>query len=80
MKIQLLAFGLAKDIIGQQRLEMELEEGISSEAFELHLKEVYPSMGESLSIRLAVNETYVQEAITLKDGDEVALIPPVSGG
>ena len=80
MKIQLLAFGLAKDILGQQRLEMELEEGVSSEEFEQHLQKAYPALGESLSIRLAVNETYVQEAITLKDGDEVALIPPVSGG
>jgi molybdopterin converting factor small subunit len=33
-----------------------------------------------VTLRYAVNEEYVGEAQVLKDGDEVALIPPVAGG
>ena len=32
------------------------------------------------ALRVAVNETYVDAAARLQDGDEVALIPPVCGG
>ena len=80
MKIHLLAFGLAKDIVGQQRSEMEVAEGITTDELQSQLIAEYPEMGNTLSIRLAVNEEYVLDAVVLNDGDEVALIPPVSGG
>ncbi|MDG2246152.1 MAG: molybdopterin converting factor subunit 1 [Flavobacteriales bacterium] len=80
MKIHLLAFGLAKDIVGQQRSELEVAEGITTDELQSQLIAEYPEMGNTLSIRLAVNEEYVLDAVVLNDGDEVALIPPVSGG
>ncbi|MDG1261339.1 MAG: molybdopterin converting factor subunit 1 [Flavobacteriales bacterium] len=80
MKIHLLAFGLAKDIVGQQRSELEVAEGITTDELQAQLIAEYPEMGNTLSIRLAVNEEYVLDAVVLNDGDEVALIPPVSGG
>ena len=80
MKIQLLACGLAKDIVGQQRSELEVAEGITTDELQAQLIAEYPEMGNTLSIRLAVNEEYVLDAVVLNDGDEVALIPPVSGG
>jgi len=80
MKIHLLAFGLAKDIVGQQRSELEVAEGITTDELQAQLIAEHPEMGNTLSIRLAVNEEYVLDAVVLNDGDEVALIPPVSGG
>ena len=80
MKIHLLAFGLAKDIVGQQRSELEVAEGITTDELQAQLIAEYPEMGNTLSIWLAVNEEYVLDAVVLNDGDEVALIPPVSGG
>ncbi len=44
------------------------------------LSEKYPRLGSSLGVRLAVNRTYVALDHVLADGDEVAVIPPVSGG
>ncbi len=46
-----------------------------------HLEAQYPVLGDYRPVlRLAVNQEYVPETVTLADGDEVALITPVSGG
>lgn len=42
-----------------------------------HYPEMVPYRGV---MRLAVNQKYVQDSITLHDGDEIAIITPVSGG
>ncbi len=43
--------------------------------------EQYPPMAPYRSImRLAVNQKYVQDSNRLQDGDEIAIITPVSGG
>ena len=39
----------------------------------------YPSLRQG-SMAIAVNKTYVTNDVILKDGDEVALLPPISGG
>lgn len=80
MKINLLAFGIAKDIVGSQKSAMEVQSGMTSNQLMTLLSETYPQMAETNAMRLAVNEEYVQEVVILQDGDEVALIPPVSGG
>lgn len=80
MKIDLLAFGPAKEIIGQQKSELELPNGTTSDALKADLLERYPALGNFDSLRFAVNESYVLANITLSSGDEVAIIPPVSGG
>ena len=46
-----------------------------------HLVASFPAMHELRQyIRVAVNESYVDNTFELHDGDEVAIIPPVSGG
>ncbi len=40
----------------------------------------YPPLGAAVGVRLAVNRKYVPLNHVLRDGDEVAVIPPVSGG
>lgn len=46
-----------------------------------YLTTQYPEMERFRSyIRIAVNEAYVDPGFKLHDGDEVAIIPPVSGG
>lgn len=80
MKLTLLAFGIAKDITGSRFLEIELPAQSSVSDLRKLLAEKYPSLNELASLRFAVNSEYAADSDTLKDGDEVALIPPVSGG
>ena len=51
---------------------------VSDALAELTLR--YPSLLDGIPTMIAVNAEYVQESHPLQDGDEVALIPPVSGG
>jgi molybdopterin converting factor small subunit len=80
MKITSLFFGITADLIGATKLDMELENFTDVGAFKLVLKEKYPQLKNITSYAIAVNELYAEDILTLKEGDVVALIPPVSGG
>jgi MoaE-MoaD fusion protein len=69
-------FAGLRELAGTTRLELELPEGSS-------LADVWPALGlgdEPQDLLYAVNRSYADRKTPLADGDEVALIPPVSGG
>ena len=81
MKVKALFFATCRDIVGDKELQLELEEGCIVGDLKSKLIAKYPSLAtvnEVLSI--AVNSEYVDNNIVLHSGDEVAFIPPVSGG
>ena len=80
MKISLLSFGIAKDITGQRFLDVELPAPASVADLRSVLVKRFPRLAELASVRLAVNSEYATEDFLLNENDEVALIPPVSGG
>jgi molybdopterin converting factor subunit 1 len=81
MHVRILFFGILKDLAGKSSDSLELPEG-SSVREVLSLCSVQtPRLRESLaSIAVAVNQEYAGPETALKSGDEVALLPPVSGG
>jgi molybdopterin converting factor subunit 1 len=79
MRITVLYFGVLKDVMGRRSAEMDLAEGASvAELLELHRSSGKASVWDSIAV--AVNQEYARAGDVLKDGDEVALLPPVSGG
>lgn len=80
MDITLKMFGITKDILGKSEDKITLNEKISVGTFLENLKKQYLSLGELSSILVAVNNEYAETDMILAHGDEVALIPPVSGG
>lgn len=80
MKIKLLAFGIAKDIIKGQTTEIELEKAQSIAALKNKLCEQFPDFNKLKSLRIAVNADYQEDDFILSESDEVVIIPPVSGG
>jgi molybdopterin converting factor subunit 1 len=80
MKITSLFFGITADLIGSTELDMELENSTDVGAFKLVLKGRYPQLKNITSYAVAVNERYAEDILILKEGDVVAVIPPVSGG
>lgn len=80
MKTSILAFGIAKDILGNNRLSFEWESGTSVKEFKKALMLKYPDFEKLASLNIAVNTDYVDDDYQLSDLDEVVLIPPVSGG
>ena len=74
-----LYFGVLKDVMGHRSVVMDMAEGASvAELLALHRGPRAASVWESIAV--AVNQEYARAEVVLKDGDEVALLPPVSGG
>ena len=81
MKITVLFLGPARDFAGVESAIIELSVDRSIADLRDQLAKDYPTLGAALAtIRFAVNETFAVDDTILNDGDEVALIPPVSGG
>jgi MoaE-MoaD fusion protein len=81
MRVRVLLFGMLKDLAGKSSDLVELPDGaLVRDVLEHYLSEV-PRMRESLaSLAVAVNQEYAGAETGLKSDDEVALLPPVSGG
>jgi molybdopterin converting factor subunit 1 len=79
MKINILAFGIAKEILGGGAVEIQLEAN-TVERLMASLVLQYPALKQLSSFSIAVNNEYALPGSIIKPGDEVAIIPPVSGG
>tara|TARA_R110002124_G_scaffold181586_4_gene348991 strand:- start:2575 stop:2817 length:243 start_codon:yes stop_codon:yes gene_type:complete len=80
MKIQLLLFGIATDVLKTSSLEFEVSENCTVAVFKKEIIAKYPQLENINSYAIAVNEEYASDQIVLNENDVVAIIPPVSGG
>jgi len=81
MHARVLFFGLLRDVVERQSEQIELPGDADLRAvFELYAAR-YPRLRElSRSIVVARNQEFAELSTKLQDGDEVAFLPPVSGG
>lgn len=80
MQITIVGFGIAKDILGGQTVEIDLPESSSVGHLKASLFERYPDFQKLRSLAIAVNSEYAADDLLLSSRDDVVLIPPVSGG
>lgn len=81
MRVRVLFFGVLKELAGKPADEVELRDGAPVRELLQHYESRIPQLKTSLSsIALAVNQHYSSPDTTLHANDEVALLPPVSGG
>jgi len=78
MRVRLRFFAALREQLGA-RAERSVEPGTTVGALWRSLVAERPELAR-IRVRFAVNETYVEPAHRLVDGDEVAFFPPVSGG
>lgn len=81
MRIQVKLFAILRDKAKAGSVDLELaDRSTVAEAF-ARLSELHPAIAVYLPrVSAAVNREYVRSEHVLQDGDELALIPPVSGG
>lgn len=79
MRVTLLAFGILRDQLGTTAGPLDLAEGSTVKDL-LDLFRTLLPIDSVSSIAVAVNQEYVPATHSLAEGDEVALLPPVSGG
>ncbi len=80
MKITVLGFGIAKDIFGSSEIHLDVNEGLNVSDLRSVLEEEYPQLNKLKSYMLAIDEEYAEDSQIINSGNEIAVIPPVSGG
>ena len=81
MRVKVLFLGMLKEVAGREAETVDLPEGALLGELYNTLQQRLPQLQQfRSSIALAVNYEYSTHDQSLREGDEVALIPPVSGG
>ncbi len=81
MRTTLLYFAAARERAGTDRETAELPEGATAAQALVRAVELHPALAPiAQHLRLAVDKSFARPEQVLRDGAEVALIPPVSGG
>ncbi|MBE9390855.1 MoaD/ThiS family protein [Fervidicoccus fontis] len=80
MKIRIRTFGLVKDLTGWDEKEEEVEDDLSVGELMRRIEFYYMKGARSEGLIVLVNGKRAPENQALKEGDEVAIIPPPSGG
>ncbi len=81
MHVTIRLFARLRELAGASELRRAVPDGSAAvDAWQVLVSE-FPALGDyTRSVSCAVNEEYARLTATLEDGDEVAFLPPVSGG
>lgn len=81
MKVTVKLFAAAREAAGASEVDMELPEEATVGELRAAIAEQWPALAALLASSLmAVNAKYARSEVQIEPGDEIALIPPVSGG
>lgn len=80
INVKVKCFSQVKYALGVDVLTFEVDENTTSIDLEKIIRERAGEKLNDVSLRIAINQKYQKEEITLQDGDEVVFIPPVQGG
>ena len=80
MQIRARFFASYREAVGQRKLELEVARGTTVADLWQRLGQEFPRLSAISPAAAAVNMEYVPFEAELRDGDEVAFLPPVSGG
>lgn len=81
MRVRLRFFAVLREIVGLEEREMDLPEGATVAGLLETVVSEYAKLGPYMNVvQVAVNHEIVEPAHIVKPDDEVAFLPPVSGG
>ncbi len=80
LNIHIRTFAISTEIIGQKTMTIQVPSPMNIAELRTWLYEKYPDLNKLQTLRLAINDHYVEDSTLLTDEDHVYIIPPVSGG
>jgi molybdopterin converting factor subunit 1 len=81
MTVRVLLFARAKDLAGRDAVAVELPSPATVADLRARLADQIPALAPLLAASaVAVNQAFAEDSDTVRENDEIAVIPPVSGG
>jgi molybdopterin converting factor subunit 1 len=81
VRVKVLFFGMLKDIVGRSEDQIEVADGARLDSVFIRYASQFPRLTDlQASIVLACNQEFCDRSAALREGDEIAFLPPVSGG
>ena len=80
MKVRVKYFASFRDLTGKKEESLEVPEGVTVEGLREHVKGLYSKMAGEEQVLVAVNGVFMPLETMVREGDDVAFFPPVSGG
>ncbi len=81
MRVHLMLFAILREQTGTSEIDLDLPTGATVAAASQQIGRRFPVLAGGLQrVAYAVNRSYVPASTVLREGDELAIIPPVSGG
>lgn len=81
MKVKVKFFSLHREVVGKNEIEIEVKKGVTADELLKKLIKDYPKLEELKDYTIfSLNHNYANGSEVVKDGDEIALFPPVGGG
>ncbi len=81
VRVKVLFFGMLKDIVGRAEDHIEVADGARLESVFARYARQFPRLTDlESSIVLALNQEFCDRSAAIREGDEIAFLPPVSGG
>lgn len=81
VNIKVLFFAISRELSGKKESQLRVKSKISFEELKLYICSIFGLEVIQNNIVLAINQEYVESGdITLRNNDELAVIPPLSGG
>ena len=81
MEVKVRFFALYRERAGRDHLSLELTPGTTASQLVQEIRRLFPGLAPpTVDVVVAVNTEYAEPDVVLSDGDDIALIPPVSGG
>ena len=81
MRVRIKCFAWAREVTGEDEIELDIPEGGTVKELRESLGEKVPSFAPKMeSIAVSVNQEFAGDSHSVSAGDELALIPPISGG
>ena len=81
MKVRLLFFAVLRDIAGTGQRDLSLQDGATAREVWQSLRAEFSALADYTQPPMtAVNESYAEQDVVIREGDELAFIPPVACG
>jgi molybdopterin converting factor subunit 1 len=80
VRVRVKYFASFRDVTGKTEETLEVPEGVTVEGLREHVKGLYEKIAKRDQVLVAVNGVFVPLETAVREGDDVAFFPPVSGG